>query len=301
MPEVPIVAVVGATAAGKTGLSLDLAERLGGEVVNTDAMQVYRGMDVGTAKLPRPSGAASPTTCSTPTTRPRPSASPSSRPRRGRWSRRCAVAASCRCWSAGRRSTPARCSTGSSSPAPTRRCGCGSRTQLAEVGVAAMHARLADVDPDAAARILPDNARRIVRALEVVRADRPVVHGDAAAARVRRPATPSRSASPSTGLVGRADRRPGPSDVRRRAGRRGGAARRSARTHRGHRDRVPGGRRPPRRGAHAGGGHRADDGGHPPVRPPAGSWFRKDPRITWVDHDDPDRVARALGAAVPTA
>ena len=47
-----IVAVVGATASGKTGLSLDLAERLGGEVVNTDAMQVYRGMDIGTAKLP---------------------------------------------------------------------------------------------------------------------------------------------------------------------------------------------------------------------------------------------------------
>ena len=49
---VPVVAVVGATASGKTGLSLDLAERLGGEVVNTDAMQVYRGMDIGTAKLP---------------------------------------------------------------------------------------------------------------------------------------------------------------------------------------------------------------------------------------------------------
>ncbi|KQZ67066.1 tRNA (adenosine(37)-N6)-dimethylallyltransferase MiaA [Nocardioides sp. Root151] len=48
----PVVAIVGATAAGKTGLSLDLAERLGGEVVNTDAMQVYRGMDIGTAKLP---------------------------------------------------------------------------------------------------------------------------------------------------------------------------------------------------------------------------------------------------------
>ena len=47
-----MVAVVGATAAGKTGLSLDLAEALGGEVVNTDAMQLYRGMDVGTAKLP---------------------------------------------------------------------------------------------------------------------------------------------------------------------------------------------------------------------------------------------------------
>ncbi len=48
---VPVVAVVGATAAGKTALSLDLAEALGGEVVNTDAMQVYRGMDIGTAKL----------------------------------------------------------------------------------------------------------------------------------------------------------------------------------------------------------------------------------------------------------
>jgi tRNA dimethylallyltransferase len=48
----PIVAVVGATASGKTELSLDLAERLGGEVVNTDAMQQYAGMDIGTAKLP---------------------------------------------------------------------------------------------------------------------------------------------------------------------------------------------------------------------------------------------------------
>ncbi|RKT77641.1 tRNA dimethylallyltransferase [Terracoccus luteus] len=49
---VPVVAVVGATATGKSGLALDLAERLGGEVVNADAMQLYRGMDVGTAKLP---------------------------------------------------------------------------------------------------------------------------------------------------------------------------------------------------------------------------------------------------------
>ena len=49
---IPIVAVVGATASGKSALALDLAEALGGEVVNTDAMQVYRGMDIGTAKLP---------------------------------------------------------------------------------------------------------------------------------------------------------------------------------------------------------------------------------------------------------
>ncbi len=45
-------AVVGATGTGKTALSLDLAEALGAEIVNADAMQLYRGMDIGTAKLP---------------------------------------------------------------------------------------------------------------------------------------------------------------------------------------------------------------------------------------------------------
>ena len=48
----PVVAVVGPTASGKSDLALDLALRLGGEVVNADAMQLYRGMDIGTAKLP---------------------------------------------------------------------------------------------------------------------------------------------------------------------------------------------------------------------------------------------------------
>ncbi|MDF2992025.1 MAG: miaA [Microbacterium sp.] len=52
-------AVVGATGTGKTGLSLDLAEALAArgraaEIVNADAMQLYRGMDIGTAKLPVP-------------------------------------------------------------------------------------------------------------------------------------------------------------------------------------------------------------------------------------------------------
>ena len=46
------IAVVGATATGKSELALDLAERLDGEIVNADAMQLYRGMDIGTAKLP---------------------------------------------------------------------------------------------------------------------------------------------------------------------------------------------------------------------------------------------------------
>jgi tRNA dimethylallyltransferase len=47
----PVVAVVGPTATGKSDLGVALALALGGEVVNADAMQLYRGMDVGTAKL----------------------------------------------------------------------------------------------------------------------------------------------------------------------------------------------------------------------------------------------------------
>jgi tRNA dimethylallyltransferase len=48
----PVVALVGPTAAGKSDLAVDLALSLGGEVVSADSMQIYRGMDIGTAKLP---------------------------------------------------------------------------------------------------------------------------------------------------------------------------------------------------------------------------------------------------------
>jgi tRNA dimethylallyltransferase len=48
----PVVAVVGPTAVGKTIVGEELALRLGGEIVSADSMQVYRGMDVGTAKPP---------------------------------------------------------------------------------------------------------------------------------------------------------------------------------------------------------------------------------------------------------
>lgn len=50
--NMPPIAVVGPTASGKSALSLDLAERYGGEIVNVDSMQLYQGMDIGTAKLP---------------------------------------------------------------------------------------------------------------------------------------------------------------------------------------------------------------------------------------------------------
>lgn len=47
---IPLVAVVGPTATGKSGLAVALARELGGEVVNADAFALYRGMDIGTAK-----------------------------------------------------------------------------------------------------------------------------------------------------------------------------------------------------------------------------------------------------------
>ena len=47
-----VVAVVGATATGKSDLGIALAQLLDGEVVSADASQLYRGMDIGTAKVP---------------------------------------------------------------------------------------------------------------------------------------------------------------------------------------------------------------------------------------------------------
>jgi tRNA dimethylallyltransferase len=52
LPEIPaLIAVVGPTGAGKSGLALHLASRFGGEVVNCDSVQIYRFFDLGTAKL----------------------------------------------------------------------------------------------------------------------------------------------------------------------------------------------------------------------------------------------------------
>jgi tRNA dimethylallyltransferase len=51
MPDRRVVAVVGPTATGKSDLAVALAQRLDGEVINADSMQLYDGMDIGTAKL----------------------------------------------------------------------------------------------------------------------------------------------------------------------------------------------------------------------------------------------------------
>lgn len=49
----PLVILTGPTAVGKTSLSLSLAKAIGGEIISADSMQVYRHMDIGTAKLPK--------------------------------------------------------------------------------------------------------------------------------------------------------------------------------------------------------------------------------------------------------
>ena len=46
-----VIAIVGPTAIGKTSLSLEIAEKSSAEIINADAMQIYKGMDIGTAKL----------------------------------------------------------------------------------------------------------------------------------------------------------------------------------------------------------------------------------------------------------
>ena len=49
--KIKVIAVVGPTASGKTALSVKLAKRLGGEIISCDSMQIYNGMDIGTAKV----------------------------------------------------------------------------------------------------------------------------------------------------------------------------------------------------------------------------------------------------------
>ncbi|HNP74248.1 MAG TPA: tRNA (adenosine(37)-N6)-dimethylallyltransferase MiaA, partial [Kouleothrix sp.] len=56
----PLLAIVGPTAVGKTALSIALARALGGEIVSADSRQVYRGMDIGTAKPTAAERAAAP-------------------------------------------------------------------------------------------------------------------------------------------------------------------------------------------------------------------------------------------------
>jgi tRNA dimethylallyltransferase len=164
----PVVAIVGATASGKTGLALDLAERLGGEIVNTDAMALYRGMDIGTAKPTAAEQARVPHHLLDRLTVREPATVAAFQG----WAR--AAIADIR----SRAATPVL--VGGSAlytravidrfefPGTDSAVRSRLEAELEAMGVPAMFDRLAQVDPEAASRIERDNGRRIVRALEVV-------------------------------------------------------------------------------------------------------------------------------------
>jgi tRNA dimethylallyltransferase len=295
----PVVAVVGATAAGKTSLSLELARRLGGEIVNTDAMAVYRGMDIGTAK---PSAAER---RSVPhhlldlldVTEPLTVAEFQG------WARE--VIAEVR----GRDRTPVL--VGGSAlytravldrfefPGTDPAVRTGLEDELAAVGPAALHRRLAASDPEAAARILPDNGRRIVRALEVVTiTGRPFSaslpeHEYADAGTVQVGVDIDRAVlDPRIEQRVRAMFDAGFVDEVRRLLAAGLAEGRTARTAIGYREVT----------AYLRGETTLEEAVSATTTATRrfsrrqDSWFRKDPRVVWVPWDAPDRVERAEAA-----
>src|SRR3954471_10553514 len=58
--DIPLLVIAGPTAVGKTALAIELAQTLGGEIISADSRQVYRGMDIGTAKPSAAERAAAP-------------------------------------------------------------------------------------------------------------------------------------------------------------------------------------------------------------------------------------------------
>ena len=293
----PIVAVVGPTAAGKSELAIALALRLGGEVVNTDSMQLYRGMDIGTAKLSEEEWQRVPhhlldiLDVHEPAT-----VAEFQGSARG-------VIEDCR--SRGVvpvmvggsalyvRAVLDRFEFPGTDPVVRKRL----EEELAEVGPEALHRRLAEVDPEAAARIVATNGRRVVRALEVVEItgrpfsaslpehefffdDTQLVGID-----ISRPVLDERIAARvermwEAGFV---------EEVRRLAA----AGLREGRTA----NRALGYRQVLSYLDGAIGEEQAKQDTISATRRFArrqDSWFRKDPRIGWVRWDDPDRVERAL-------
>ncbi len=164
----PVVAVVGPTAAGKSELSLSLAHRLDGEVVNADSMQLYRGMDIGTAKLSRAEQAGVPhhlldiwpVTQTASVSQYQALARRTIDDIRARGRTPIVVGGS---------GLYVRAAIDKLQfPGTDPKLRASLEDELARVGSAVLHARLATVDPAAAAAILPGNGRRIVRALEVI-------------------------------------------------------------------------------------------------------------------------------------
>ncbi|MQA25925.1 MAG: tRNA (adenosine(37)-N6)-dimethylallyltransferase MiaA, partial [Micromonosporaceae bacterium] len=163
-----VVAVVGPTASGKSALGTALASAVGGEVVNADSMQLYRGMDIGTAKLSRAERAGVPHHLLNiwDVTEPASVADYQQRARRVMDESLAAGRVPVLVGGSGLyvRAALDRMEFPGTDPALRASL----EAESARVGPEALHARLAERDPAAAERILPSNGRRIVRALEVV-------------------------------------------------------------------------------------------------------------------------------------
>jgi tRNA dimethylallyltransferase len=167
-PRPPVVAVVGPTATGKSELGLALAERLDGEVVNADAMQLYRGMDVGTAKLPfdQRRGIAH---HQLDVLEVREETNVAAYQRHARADIDAIRTRGRMALLVGGSGLYVRAALDRLEIPPTERTvRARLEAELADVGVDVLRARLVRLDPDAAAAIEPRNGRRIVRALEVV-------------------------------------------------------------------------------------------------------------------------------------
>jgi len=163
-----VIAVVGATATGKSGLATELALALGGEVVNADSMQLYQGMDIGTAKEPEAAWQGVPHHLLDiwPVTR---TANVADYQKLARAAIDDIIARGRVPVLVGGSGLYIRAALDDLN-FPRTDHGTRGRleSELAELGAAALHARLAALDPAAAAAILPSNGRRIVRALEVI-------------------------------------------------------------------------------------------------------------------------------------
>lgn len=167
-PPLPVVGVVGPTATGKSDLGVALARALGGEVVNADAAQLYRGMDVGTAKLTVAERAGVPHH-QLDVLDVQEEASVATYQREARADLAAILGRGALPVVVGGSGLYVRALLDDLDIPPTDP---GVRAaleqRLADEGAGTLHALLADRDPQAASRIEAANGRRIVRALEVI-------------------------------------------------------------------------------------------------------------------------------------
>ena len=162
------LAVVGPTGTGKSDLAVKLARSLGGEVVNADAMQLYRGMDIGTAKLLAPQRAAVrhhllDVLDVTETA----SVAVYQREAR-RIVEELLTAGAVPVLAGGSGLYVQAVLDDLDFPGTDHELRAELEAELAQQGASALHHRLHRLDPVAAGRILPSNGRRLVRALEVI-------------------------------------------------------------------------------------------------------------------------------------